>query len=215
MGPISVVVADDHASVRLAVRAALEVDGFAVVADVDSGPAAVRAVLEHRPAVCVLDVHMPGGGGIEAAEELSRLAPETAVVMLTASADDDDLFAALAAGAKGYLLKDVDPDRLGAALRGVLAGEAALPRALAARVMASFAEAPQRAPRRTALPGLTARESEVLDLMVAGLSTEQIAARLYVGQVTVRTHVSNVLKKLKVSDREAAVRLARDVDRPA
>jgi DNA-binding NarL/FixJ family response regulator len=106
----------------------------------------------------------------------------------------------------------MDPDRLGAALRGVLSGEAALPPALVMKVMAEFASAPRRRlglRSKPAMAKLTSREAEVLDAMAAGLSTEEIASKLFIGQVTVRTHVSNVLKKLEVKDRDAAVRVAR------
>ena len=210
-GPLRVVIADDHPPTRAGVRQALEADGCLVVADVADGTRAVAAALETEPDVCLLDIHMPGGG-VRAAAEITRALPDTAVVMLTASRDDEDLFDALRAGASGYLLKDMDPDRLGAALRGVMAGEAALPRALALKVVRQL----QSPARRRVLPGkaspgskLTSRESEVLSLMAQGLSTEQIAERLFIGKVTVRTHVSNVLKKLRVPDRESAVRLVR------
>ena len=161
--------------------------------------------------MCLLDINMPGGG-IRAASEITKALPDTAVVMLTASRDDEDLFEALRAGASGYLLKDMDPDRLGAALRGVMAGEAALPRTLALRVMRQLQAPSRRILRPTkgsAAARLTSRETEVLELMAEGLSTEQIAEKLFVGKVTVRTHVSNVLKKLRVPDRESAVRLVR------
>jgi two-component system, NarL family, nitrate/nitrite response regulator NarL len=208
---LRVVIADDHAPTRAGVRMALEVDGCEVVGAVADGPKAVAAALEARPDVCLLDIHMPGGG-IRAASEISAALPDTAVVMLTASRDDEDLFDALRAGASGYLLKDMDPDRLAAALRGVMAGEAALPRALALKVMRQL----QSPSRRRLLPSksspvsrLTSREAEVLELMAEGLSTEQIAEKLFIGKVTVRTHVSNVLKKLRVSDRAAAVGVLR------
>jgi two-component system nitrate/nitrite response regulator NarL len=204
-----VVIADDHAPTRAGVKQALELDGCVVLAAVPDATKAVAAALEHKPDVCVLDIHMPGGG-IRAASEISKALPDTAIVMLTASRDDEDLFDALRAGASGYLLKDMDPDRLAAALRGVLAGEAALPRSLALKVIQQL-QAPSR---RRFLPAkgspgarLTARETEVLEMMAEGLSTEQIAEKLFVGKVTVRTHVSNVLKKLRVPDRESAVRL--------
>ena len=209
--PLRVVIADDHAPTRAGVRQSLEADGCEVVAEVSDAPKAVAAALEHRPDVCVLDIHMPGGG-IAAAQQITTRVPGTAVVMLTASRDDEDLFEALRAGAGGYLLKDMDPDRLAVALRGVLAGEAALPRSLAMKVMAEFVSAPRRKLGRrpqAATARLTSREAEVLDLMAAGLSTEDISGRLFIGQVTVRTHVANVLKKLKVKDRDAAVQIAR------
>lgn len=210
-GLLRVVVADDHPPTRAGVRQALEADGCTVVAEVADGPKAVAEALELRPDVCVLDIHMPGGG-VRAALDITTALPGTAVVMLTASRDDDDLFAALRAGASGYLLKDMDPDRLAAALRGVLAGEAALPRSLALRVIQQF-QSPARRRLRPAhgspAARLTSRETEVLEMMAEGLSTEQIAERLFIGKVTVRTHVSNVLKKLRVPDREAAVRMVR------
>ena len=208
---LRVVVADDHAPVRTAIRAALESDGFEVVADVADGPTAVAAAQQHRPDVCLLDIHMPGSG-LAAARRITEMVPQPAIVMITASRDDEDLFDALRAGAIGYLLKDIDPDRLGPALRAVLSGEAPLPPSLVLKVMAQFAEAPRRRLGLRAQPAfaaLTAREAEVLEQMAAGLSTEEIAQNLLVGPVTVRTHVANVLKKLNVSDREAAVRIAR------
>lgn len=208
---LRVVIADDHAPTRAGVRQALEADGCQVVAAVADGPKSVAAALEHRPDVCLLDIHMPGGG-IKAASQITSALPDTAVVMLTASRDDEDLFDALRAGASGYLLKDMDPDRLAAALRGVMAGEAALPRSLALKVMRQLQSPGRRrllSSRGSPVSKLTSREAEVLELMAGGLTTQQISDKLFVGQVTVRTHVSNVLKKLRVPDREGAVRLLR------
>jgi len=209
--PLRVVIADDHAPTRAGVRQALEADGWLVVGEAADATKALALALETRPDVCVLDIHMPGNG-IRVAEQITRAMPDTAVVMLTASRDDDDLFDALRAGASGYLLKDMDPDRLGAALRGVLDGEAALPRSLALKVIQQLQSPSRRRFRPTKssqISRLTSRETEVLEMMAKGLSTEQIAERLFIGKVTVRTHVSNVLKKLRVADREAAVRLVK------
>jgi DNA-binding NarL/FixJ family response regulator len=190
---LRVVIADDHAPTRAGVQQALEADGCVVLAAVADGPKAVAAALEERPDVCLLDIHMPGGG-IKSASQITMALP----------------FDALRAGASGYLLKDMDPDRLAAALRGVMQGEAALPRSLALKVMRQL-QSPERRrllpSKGSAVSKLTSRESEVLQLMAEGLTTEQIAGKLYIGKVTVRTHVSNVLKKLRVSDREGAVRL--------
>jgi two-component system nitrate/nitrite response regulator NarL len=210
--PLRVLVADDHPPTRAGVHSALESDGCLVVAEVGDGRKAVDAAVEHQPDVCLLDIHMPGGG-IAAAAEISRRVPETAIVMLTASRDDEDLFDALRAGASGYLLKDMDPDRLGAALRGVLAGEAALPRGLMLKVVAEFRNRPRRRiglRAQSTTARLTSREAEVLDLLALGLTTDDIAKRLFVSKVTVRTHVSSILKKLRVPDREAAIRLFRE-----
>jgi two-component system NarL family response regulator len=125
--PLRVLIADDHPPTRAGVRQALEADGFAVVAEVGDARKAVDAAVEHEPDVCVLDIHMPGNG-IDAAREIAHKLGDVSIVMLTASRDDDDLFEALRAGRVGYLLKDMDPDRLGPALRGVLAARRPAPR---------------------------------------------------------------------------------------
>jgi DNA-binding NarL/FixJ family response regulator len=204
---VRVVIADDHAPTRLGVRLALENEGFEIVAEAATAPAAVAAVVEHAPDVALLDVHMPGDG-ISAARAIGRDLPDVAVVMLTVSRDDSDLFEALRAGARGYLLKDIDPDRLPHALRGVLEGEAALPRNLVTKLVEEF-RGRERAPSRgsPATASLTSREWEVLELLRQGLDTAQIAQRLFVTPVTVRSHVSAVLRKLKVETRADAVRL--------
>jgi DNA-binding NarL/FixJ family response regulator len=208
--PIRVVIADDHAPWRARIRAALEAGGCAVLGDGASAEDAIRLCLEHRPDVVLLDIHMPGSG-IHAADEISRALPRIAVIMLTQSAEDDDIFDALRAGASGYLLKDTDPARLVPALRGVLDGEAAMPRRLVLRVMDEFrAPAKGRFRRKTpAAAKLSSREWEVMQLLADGLSTEEAAGRLFLSPTTVRVHVSTVLKKLRVKDRESAFRLLR------
>src|SRR3954454_13285521 len=204
--PPRVLIADDHVPTRVGVRLALEEDGFVVCAEEETGPAAVAAAVRSRPDVCLLDIHMPGDG-IKAAAAIREQLPETQVVMLTGSGNDDDLFAALEAGASGYLLKGIDPVKLGPALRDVMRGEAALPPALAARLIREFrmrAHAGGTLVRRS--PGdLTSREWEVLDCMREGLSTGGIAKRLFLSPTTVRRHVGPILKKLHVSSREEAV----------
>ena len=203
-------VADDHPPTRAGVRLALERGGgFEVCAEAPDAQGAIEAAREHRPDVCLLDINMPGDG-IKAAEVIAHELPDTAVVMLTVSRTDSDLFDALRAGASGYLLKDIDPARLPLALMGVLEGEAALPRRLVALLIEEFRERKRR--RRIPLVGrrsveLTDREWEVLQLMREGCSTDEIAARLFISPVTVRTHVSAILRKLHVSTREAAVEL--------
>lgn len=208
-GPLTVLIADDHPATRAGIRASLEVNGFSVCAEVGDAKAAVEAALSERPNVCLLDVHMPGNG-IAAASQISSALEETAIVMLTVSRSDQDLFDSLRAGASGYLLKETEPERLPLALRGVLAGEAAIPRTLAARLIEEFRERGRR--RKLPLLGrrgveLTSREWEVLDLMRQGATTEEMAARLFVSPVTIRTHISSILKKLRVTDREAAINL--------
>jgi len=209
-GLIRVLVGDSHAPTRAGLRLALERGGLAVCAEVDEADAAVEAAERERPQVCLLDVRM-FGGGIAAAARITARLPETAVVMLAAAEDDLELFDALRAGASGYLLKDIDPDRVPAILRGVLRGEAALSRRLAAHVIAEFRARGRRhfAIADAAGVTLTGREGEVLDLMLQGLETGDIARRLYIAPGTVRTHVAAVLRKLHVPDREAALRLLR------
>jgi DNA-binding NarL/FixJ family response regulator len=205
---IRVIVADDHAPTRAGVLASLDVDGFDIVGEASNARAAVELAVAFEPDVCLLDIHMPGNG-IAAAEEISKSLPDCAIVMLTYSRDDDDLFDSLRAGARGSLLKDMDPDRLGSALRGVLAGEAALPRSLVSKVLEEFEGRSRRklfmrAQRPTQL---TSREWEIMELLREGLSTEDVATRLFVTPGTVRVHVSSVLKKLRVGDRASAIQV--------
>jgi DNA-binding NarL/FixJ family response regulator len=206
----SVLVADDHAPTRADIADMLTEDGrFVVCATVADAPAAVAAAVEHQPDLCIIDINMPGGGVAATWEITSRLV-DTRVVMLTVSRDDSDLFASLRAGASGYLLKDIDPDRLGAALADVMAGEAAIPRSLVTRVLHEFRD---RGPRRRVLLGtseeasLTSREWQVLELLRQDMQTSEIARRLFISQATVRSHVAAILRKLRVSDREALLRL--------
>lgn len=208
---IRVVMADDHARIRGRVRQALEAGGCTVCGEGASAEDAIALAHEHRPDVALLDIHMPGGG-IHAAREITRTLPTTAVVMLTQSAEDDDLFDSLRAGASGYLLKDTDPGRLVDALRGVLDGEAAMSPTLVARVLAEF-QAPARrrfVRRSSAAAKLSAREWEVMELLAEGLTTDVVARRLFLSPTTVRVHVSGVLRKLRVKDRESAFKALRD-----
>jgi DNA-binding NarL/FixJ family response regulator len=203
-----VLIADDHPPTRAGVRAALQ-GHFEICAETATAGEAVEAALRTSPDICLLDVHMPGGG-IAAAAEITAALPSAAVVMLTISQHDDDLFDALKAGATGYLLKGTDPARLPHALQGVLEGQAALPRPLVARVIAEFRD--QSARRRLPRVGqrdvaLSNREWQVLDLLRDGLTTKEIAARLFISGVTVRTHISSILRKLGVDSREAATKL--------
>jgi len=208
--PVRVLIADDHPPTRSDIREALEEDGrFTVCAEAGDAPGAVEAALRESPDLCILDVRMPGQG-VAAAWEIGARLPDTKVVMLTVSADDQDLFAALRAGAAGYLLKGTDPARLPHALQDVLEGRAAMPRALVARLMDEFRDHGAR--HRSIVtssggPQLTSREWQVLDLLRQKLTTAEIAKRLVVSHPTVRTHVASVLHKLDIPDREAAVRL--------
>jgi DNA-binding NarL/FixJ family response regulator len=207
-----VVIADDHSAARAGVRESIEAGGFEVCGEATNAQEAIELALSERPDVCLLDVHMPGEG-IRAAVKIAEALPECAVVMLTVSRNDSDLFDSLRAGVAGYLLKDMDPGRLPDALRGVMAGEAAVPRDLVARLIDEFRSRETR--RRLPLIGgrgveLTSREWEVLDLMADELTTAQIANRLFVSPVTVRRHISSIVEKLGAPDRAAAVKMFRE-----
>lgn len=208
MLPSTIIIADDHPRNRQLTRRALDGSGFEVVGEAADAAGAVAQALRHRPDVALLDINMPGGG-IRAAAEIAITLPETAVVMHTVSTSEEDLFEALRAGARGYLLRDTDPERLPLALKGVLAGEAALPRQLVTRLMEEFRLRDR--PRRLTAFGhsevsLTPREWDVLELMRQGLTTAEISERLFISKVTVRTHVSGILQKLHVSSRADAIR---------
>jgi two-component system, NarL family, nitrate/nitrite response regulator NarL len=204
-----VVIADHNPAWRFGIRLALERAGFLVVADADTGEDAAAVAVAFSPDVCLIDVHIPGGG-IAAARDIRARAPGTAVVMLSPAPNEDDLLAAIIAGATGYLLKTMDPERLPVAVRGVLAGEAAIPRALARRVLEEIRRRGNTAApphvRGRPIP-LTPRESQVVQLLRDRMSTREIAARLGISEVTVRRHVSAALRKLEAPDRQAAVRL--------
>lgn len=201
--------ADDHPPTLVGVGRALQRGGFHICAETRSADEVVEAVVRNRPDVVLVDVDLPGGG-IAAARRITQEARGTAVVMLTGSRRDEDLFAALRAGAVGYLLKDTDPERLPFAVRGVLEGEAALPRTLVTRLIHEYQGGEQR--RRTVHLSeqgieLSAREWEVLELLAEGLSTKDIAARLGLSDVTVRRHISRLLTRLGVASRQDAVEL--------
>jgi two-component system, NarL family, nitrate/nitrite response regulator NarL len=214
-GDARVVLADDHVPTRAGVRMALEGEGFVIVAEVAGADAAVDAAMQHRPDLCLLDLYMPGGGGIQATARIHAELPETKIVVLTVSQNEQDLFDALLAGASGYILKDVSPTRLPEVLRGVLAGEAALPRNLEGRLIEEFRASELRergrrrfVPRRRGAPAqLTTREWQVLDLISSQLPTTVVAQRLGISETTVRRHISSVMQKLDVPNRASAVQL--------
>ncbi len=207
---ITVVMADDNARLRGQIRDALQAGGCRICGEAAGADEAVELVARHRPDVVLLDIQMPGNG-IRAAQQISRAHPETAIVMLTQSAEDEDLFDSLRAGASGYLLKAGDPRTLADALRGVLAGEAAMPPALVTRILQGFGgPARRRFMRRTpAADRLTTREWEVMQMLGQGHCTEEVARRPFVSPTTVRVHVSTVVRKPRVKDRDSALQLLR------
>ena len=202
---IRVLVADPCASTRVGVRFGLDEDGWCICAEACDAASAVGAARREQPEVCLLDTDLPGDA-IAAAEQIAAEAPGTAVVMFSNSRDGRDVLAAFEAGAAGYLLKDIDPRRLGVALRRVVDGETALPRSLVGTLVREARER-ERSRRLPPAHGLTDREREVLELLREGLPTAEIAERLFVAQVTVRTHIASILRKLRVPDRRAALSL--------
>lgn len=207
----SVLIADDHAATRAMVRQAVEGGGFLVCADVPDADGAIRVARQARPDVALLDVRMPGSG-IRAAKVIGTEQPQISVVMLTVSAEDDDLFAALSAGASGYLLKGQDPTKIPDVLRMVLSGEAAIPATLVKRLAEEYRVRDVRQRIRARLPGgvrLTPKEWEVLELLNDGLDTAEIGRRLFVADVTIRTHLAAIIRKLQVKDRAGVLRLVR------
>ena len=213
-GPLELVVADDHEATRAGLRLALGPRGFTVAAEAADADSAIRAVTRVRPDQCLIATHLPGGG-IRAAAEIHAHAPHVAIVMLGTVADEAELFAALEAGAAGYLLKDIDPRALGKALRGVNQGEAAIPRYLVAAVIAEFRvrslATGGAGQARATLASLTERQMRVLELLSKGASTVEIGRRLDISPTTVRRHVSVVVERLGVEGRAGAVEVFRAV----
>ncbi|MFL6023075.1 MAG: response regulator [Marmoricola sp.] len=207
MDRIRVVLADDHPVVLGGLRALLEsLGGYEVVAEATDGEAAVAAVAEHGPDVVLMDIRMPGVDGLEATARIQERFAGTAVLMLTMFDDDDTVFAAMRAGAQGYLLKGADQTEIDRAIRAVVAGEAIFSPGVAQRVLGYFAAPP---PVADPFPELTARERDVLDLVAAGHRNQAIAERLFLSPKTVANHISSIFVKLAVADRSAAIVRAR------
>jgi DNA-binding NarL/FixJ family response regulator len=206
---IRVLVADDHAAFRAGLRALLETAiDVRVVGEADSGEAAVAAARAMHPDVVLMDVNMPGLDGVEATRRIADAAPHVAVLVLTMHDDDETVFAAVRAGARGYLLKGARRAELLRAVRSVAAGEAIFGPGVARRLAAYFARPAPRADQ-AAFPELTEREREILDLVAAGRSNAEITAELVLAPKTVRNHVSNIFSKLQVRDRSEAIVRAR------
>ena len=207
---VRVLIADDHPLFREGMRGRLDrVADVAVVGEAASGDEAVELAQKLEPDVILMDIKMPGLNGIEATREIQRANPQIGILVLTMFEDDDSVFAAMRAGAKGYLLKDSGGEGVVHAIRAVASGEAVFGPGVAERIMGFFA-APRAAAPQRAFPELTEREEEVLSLVAQGKSNREIARQLFVSLKTVRNHVSNILLKLQVADRAQAVIRARD-----
>ena len=206
-----VVIADDQTLVRSGFRMILRAAGVPVVAEAADGGEAVAAVLKHRPEVVLMDIRMPEMDGLEATRRIlaAPAGRDCRIIILTTFDLDQYVYAALSAGASGFLLKDVSPEQLVAAVRMVRSGDALLAPSITRRLVERFApQAPARTAVHTDLSELTPRELEVLRLLARGLSNAELAAELTLSEATVKTHVARILAKLQLRDRVQAVVLA-------
>jgi DNA-binding NarL/FixJ family response regulator len=207
---VRVLKAEDHPLFREGMRARLDrVADVVVVGEAASGDEAVELARKLEPHVVLMDIKMPGLNGIEATREIQQASSQIGVLVLTMFEDDDSVFAAMRAGAKGYLLKDSGGEGVVHAIRAVASGEAVFGPGVAERIIGFFSAPRSAAPQR-AFPELTEREEEILSLVAQGKSNQEIARQLFVSLKTVRNHVSNILLKLQVADRAQAVIRARD-----
>ena len=205
-----ILLADDHAILRHGLRAMLgSTPGFEVVGEAATGEEAVTQSAELHPDVVLMDIQMPGLNGIEATRRVVERDPDAGVVILTMFRDDDSVFAAMRAGARGYVLKDAGGEEVLRVVRAVANGEAHFGPEIAKRLI-NFFSVPRPVAPTEAFPELTAREHEVLDLIARGLSNTVISRRLFVSPKTVRNHISNIFLKLRVADRAEAIVRARE-----
>lgn len=214
MTPITVVLVDDHALVRSAVRQALTADDIQVVGEASTAQEALSLVPSLAPDVLLLDLNLPGSSGLGLLRELAPRLPDTKIVMLTISDDRRDLLDAVRNGAAGYLTKDLSPDALQRAVRGIRSGDLAMSRSMAAEVIQHLASAtnrPSGADASDGLPGISPREEEVLTLLADGMTDREIAERLGISPRTVETHVGSLLNKLGVRNRAQAARRFREI----
>jgi DNA-binding NarL/FixJ family response regulator len=208
-GPIRVLIADDHRLFRQGMLAVLSaVDDVEVVGQAGDGREAVGAALAVEPDIVLMDLQMPDMNGIEATRELMAALPQVGVIVLTMFEDDDSVFAAMRAGARGYILKGADQEEMLRAIRAVARGEALFGPSIADRLIAFFSSSAAR--QIQPFPELTDREREVLTLLAQGRGNGEIANRLVVSPKTVRNHISNIFNKLQVADRSQAIVRARE-----
>jgi DNA-binding NarL/FixJ family response regulator len=206
---VRVVIADDQALVRTGFRAIVSHEpDLDVVGEAGDGYAAVEQARLHRPDVVLMDIRMPGMDGLEATRLLATSGSTTRVLILTTFDLDEYVFTALRAGASGFLLKDAPADQLLTAIRVIAAGDALIAPSVTRRLIAEFAHQPAPTDRPEQLESLTSRERDVLRLLARGMSNAEIAAALFLGDATIKTHVSRILAKLGLRDRVQAVVLA-------
>ena len=210
MEPIRVLIADDHTLFRQGIRALLaSVPDVELVGEAATGEEAVAQAAALQPDVVLMDIKMPGTNGVEATRRVLRENPRVVVVVLTMLEDDDSVFAAMRAGARGYVVKGADEGEMLRVVRAAAGGEALFGRAVAERLMSFFADAGNLTKAR-AFPELTDRERDVLGLIAQGLGNAEIAARLFLSPKTVRNHISGIFDKLQVTDRAQAIVRARE-----
>jgi DNA-binding NarL/FixJ family response regulator len=208
---VRVLIADDHPVFRHGLRSALSgVDDIEVVGEATDGRSVVTAAVERAADVVLMDLHMPGATGIEAIRELSRVAPAVCSLVLTMLDNDESLFTAIRAGARGYLVKGADQEQIVRAIRAVVVGDVVFGAGIAERALGYFAAAPAGSRAARPFPELSDREVEILQLLAGGASNADMARRLYLSEKTVRNHVSNVFAKLRVAGRPQAIVRARE-----
>ena len=208
MDDIRIVIADDHPVFRFGLRALLQAEpGTEVVGEATTGEEAIELAGTLEPDIVLMDINMPGINGIEATRRILQQRPETGVLVITMF-DDETLFAAVRAGARGYLLKGAEGDETLRAIRAVANGEAIFSPAIAERLNQFFSSAPSGPD--SPFPELTPREGEILELIAQGYTNNAIAERLVISPKTVRNHVTNLFSKLQVADRAQAIIRARE-----
>ena len=195
---IRILIVEDHHVVRQGFIALLKtIPDFEVVAEASSGEQAIEHFADQQPDITLMDLRLPGMGGVEAITRIRQASPEARIIVLTTFDGDEDIYRALQAGARGYLLKGMDLEELITAIRTVHRGKSRIPAAVAERLA-----------ERLAGPALTERETDVLRLIVAGRSNKEIGAALFISEATVKTHINNMLSKLGVTDRTQAATTA-------
>lgn len=207
---IRIIIADDHTLLRDGLRALFaSVPDIEVIGEAESGADAISKAEQLQPDVILMDIQMPGINGIQATRQIVSKQPEIGVIVVTMYKDDDSVFAAMRAGARGYILKGADQDEMLRAIRAVASGEALFGPEIATRLV-NFFSSPQVDLSPQAFPELTSREHEVLELIAKGLNNQVIANRLSISEKTVRNHISNIFNKLQVVDRAQAIVKARE-----
>ncbi len=209
MNRLRILLVDDHDLFRKGIARLIDSQpDFQVIGEARNGREALTAALRLVPEVILMDIEMPHWNGTEATRRIKSEMPDVQIVMLTVSDDDQNLFAAVRAGASGYLLKSVKPDELFRRLRGLVRGEAAISPLLAAKILSEFARLDQSVPVPQTVEGLSPRETEVLGLVAKGFTNREIGDALHIAENTVKNHLRNILDKLHLSNRAQAAAFA-------